>query len=117
MVPMGGEHRDALERQKFVDDLQKANKQFKKQKKGKAKLSKKVQAIFENLLNSLVNHDNLPPEKLIMTRDTRNMIWRLMLAKEGFNTKQMAKLWLLASGAANTMSMPQYQNYYYILRD
>ena len=33
---MGG-HRDALERQKFVDDLQRANQQFKKQRKGKAK--------------------------------------------------------------------------------
>ena len=73
--------------------------------------------IFSRVLKTLLVFNDSTPEKLILTKDIKAMLWKLMLAKGGLSVHESSQIWLLASGAANSMSMRHYQNYYYILRD
>ena len=45
----------------------------------------------------------------------RKVIWRLLLQREQFTPDEYSKVWLLASGAANTLN--DNDKYYYLLRD
>ena len=87
-------------RAQFAENERKANKQLRKNK-----MSRKALDVFEKLVNNLLDFQRQPPEKLILTKDIKRIIWKLMLSKEDFTAAQHSKLWLLASGAANTMSM------------
>jgi hypothetical protein len=73
--------------------------------------------IFSRVLKTLIEFNNDVPEKLILTKEIKTMLWKLMLAKGGLPDFESSQIWILASGAANSMSMHHYSNYYQTLRD
>ena len=78
-------------------------------------MTKKAENIIQTILTLVLDiHDN-PKYDAILTSDMRKVIWRLLLQREQFTPDEYSKVWLLASGAANTLN--DNDKYYYLLRD
>jgi hypothetical protein len=84
-----------------------------------SKKEKAVDLMLARDLKYILDFNNPPkPHKMIMKRKTRKSVWKLILISNNcLDDTQQAKLWLLASGAANLINMDYNRNYYYILRD
>ena len=88
---------------------------MKKEKKKKVN-TKAYQLKLEKGLAILLNYES-KPEKRILSKKEKKVLWRILLHKEKLTDEQYGKFWLLASGAANFIGMEHNRGYYYILRD
>lgn len=71
---------------------------------------------FKKIINYLIDYET-KPEKMILPKKHKKLIWKILLHQTKFEEWQFPKIWLLASGAANSMNMQHNQNYYFQLRD
>jgi len=68
-------------------------------------------------LQRILGSNKKKPSKLILTAKERKLLWYILLEEQRFEDKELAKLWLLSSGAANLLSHKSNENYYFYLRD
>ena len=62
----------------------------------------------------MTSYDQIP-EKLLITKEVRSVLWKILLHNESIDNLIVGKVWMVASGAANSMHMNQ--DYYFNLRD
>lgn len=63
-------------------------------------------------IKHLIKIDN-KPDKLILNKETRKVLWKILLHKSKFSDEDSSKIWLIASGAANMINMEYNRNYYF----
>lgn len=54
-------------------------------------------------------------EKLLIDKDVRNLLWKILLFMKNFDEDKIGKVWMLASGAASLMHINK--EYYFNIRD
>jgi len=50
---------------------------------------------------------------MILNRDSKAVLFKILLHKTKLEAHQYGRVWMLASGAASIMSMPHNQDYYF----
>ena len=75
-----------------------------------------IEQKHERFIKHLIKIDN-KPDKLILDRDTRKVLWKILLHQSKFDDIVGPKIWLIASGAANMINMEYNRNYYFQMRD
>jgi hypothetical protein len=69
---------------------------------------------YQKILQNVCAYEVFP-EKRIIAKDTKKVLWKILLHQNGMEDALMGKVWMLASGAANLMNINK--NYYFRLRD
>ena len=63
-----------------------------------------IELKFKKIINYLLDYES-QPEKMILLKKHKKLLWKILLHQTKFDEGQYPKLWLLASGAANSMDM------------
>jgi hypothetical protein len=55
---------------------------------------------YEKILENLTSYESIP-EKMLLTKQVKKVLWKILLFNEGFSDKHVGNIWMLASGAAS----------------